>query len=820
MKNLLFCFLLMSCTLPLQSQNSLSQSLGNLVSQQRTADGVILKTTYGQAEIQVYTPEIIRIRITRDVPLADFSYSVVGKPNGCPFKISEMEGALSLRTDSLRLEITTNPVRFTLSNSQGKLLVQDDTFGTNWIGNEVTTYKRLQEGEKFVGLGEKTGNLNRRGEGYTNWNTDNPGYTLNADPIYSTFPFYMGLHHGLVYGIFFDNSYKSYFNFGASNDRFSSFGADAGEMDYYLIGGADVKQVLANYAYLTGYMPLPPIWGLGMQQSRWSYFPDQEAERIVNTFRDKKIPLDVLYLDIHYMDAYKVFTWHPQRFADPRNFTAQLKKQGVHTAVIIDPGIKVEKGYPAYESGLAGQRFVKYPDGRNYTASVWPGPCHFPDFTSATSRQWWGEQYKGLIADGVEGFWNDMNEIASWGGGRTPSLVQFDWEGRGANYLKAKNLYGMLMARSTYKGTSQIMGRRPLVLTRAAFAGAQRYTAIWTGDNVASDEHMMLGCRLVNSFGLTGMPFSGVDVGGFMGNASRELFTRWLTIGTFTPFFRVHKHYDYNASEPWSYGPDAENIARNYINLRYKLLPYLYSAFYEASTTGMPINRPVMMENPTDERAWYYEYQHQYLFGPFMMVAPVESYKLSCRVFLPKGEWFDFFTGKPYAGNQEVWVESPLDKLPVYVKGGSMIPMQKPVMNTSENAGDTLYLHIYSGTGPTEFLYYEDNGTDFEYKKGEFISVKFRFDPQQKSIDLPAIAHNKNYTGKFKYIQAILHGFSNQNTKYSINGKMVETQPNKIDLLNVQKPGTAEWLNSRTFEQEVIELPAVESNQQNTINWQ
>lgn len=801
MKRFLF-ILLIALELPAaRAQQYPDNSLGNLKKISKTNQTLTLSTTNGTAVVTVYSPEIIRIRVVKDNPGVDFSYAVIAEPRSCNFKTEETTSFLSVRTDSLLLEISKKPVRFVVKDCRGRLLNEDDTFGTSWVGEEVTTYKKLQDGEKFIGLGEKTGNLDRRGEGYTNWNSDTPGYTLNQDPIYATFPFYIGIHNGVSYGIFFDNSHKSYFNFGASNDRFSSFGADAGEMNYYFVGGNTVSRIIENYTWLTGRMPMPPIWGLGYQQSRWSYFPDSEVVNLAKTFREKKIPLDVIYLDIHYMDAYKVFTWHPQRFPEPKTMVDQLKKYGIHTAVIIDPGIKVEKGYEAYEDGIKKDMFLKYPDGTHYTAQVWPGWCNFPDFTNPAARQWWGDKFKANVETGLTGFWNDMNEVASWGGGRTASIVRFDWEGKGASYREGKNVYGLLMARSTYEGTRKLMNKRPLVLTRAAFSGAQRYTAIWTGDNVASDAHMMLGCRLVNSLGISGMPYCGVDVGGFMeGDVSSDLFTRWISIGSFTPFFRVHKHYDFKKSEPWTYGPFTENYSRNYITLRYKILPYLYSAFYEAHTTGIPVSRSLVIDQTFDEKCWYIAYQQEYLFGPSILVAPVESNTQITKVYLPKGDWFDFFTGKQYAGNQEIMIECPVDKLPVFAKGGSIIPMQSPVQSTSEKASDTLFVHIYRGHDKSEFLYYEDDGITLENESGKFMTQLYRFDPYHQMITVED--QEGPYQSRFNKIALVLHGFDG-NLELKVDGNTVKAENRTIDLLTSLSDSDPLYTYARKYTQQV-----------------
>ncbi len=820
MKNTLILLTIFFMTLASYSQQMPNSSLGNLKKMKKTDDGLILETTFGKAQVIVYNAGIIRVRITKGEPDPDFSYAIVANPEKTNFKITETKGMITLLTDSVKLEISTQPVRFRFLTTDNRLINQDDdAFGTNWVGEEVTTYKKLQEGEKFIGLGEKTGNLDRRGEAHINWNTDNPAYQVDDDDIYSTFPFYIGIHHGLTYGIFFDNTYRSNFNFGASNDRFSSFGADGGDMNYYFIYGKGIPGIINQYTMLTGRIHIPPAWSLGFQQCRWSYFPDTEVLNIARTFRERKIPLDVMYLDIHYMDAYKVFTWHPERFSKPAEMLGKLKEMGIHTTVIIDPGIKVEKGYKAYEEGVKQNYFIKYPDGQDYTAQVWPGWCHFPDFTKPVVRKWWGDNFAPMIGYGIEGFWTDMNEIASWGGGFTPSIVNLDWEGRFASYRKAKNVYGLQMSRSTYEGTRSLMnGNRPLTLTRASYSGAQRYTAIWTGDNFASDAHMMLGCRLVNSLGISGMAFAGVDLGGFMGETSAKLFGRWITIGSFTPFFRVHKASNEKMSEPWSYGENVENISRNYISLRYRLMPYLYSAFAEAHKTGMPVNRTLVIDNTFDEKCWSRDYQQQFMYGPSIMVAPVESTKEITKVYLPKGKWYDFFNGDQYEGEQEIMIGCPLDKLPVFAKGGSIIPMQTIVQSTSEKPSDTLFVHVYYGNEASVYSYYEDDGQTYAYENGEFLQAKMSFQPADKKIVIEALAAGK-YKSKFTAISLIMHGFEPVAKQISVNGKANQAKSSVVDLFNSLKPDDPLWFDSRKMEQKVLVISNVKAGEKNEITW-
>ncbi len=749
------------------SNTSLSQSLGNLKEWKKESFGISGETTHEKFRILVYTESIIRINLTASEAFEDFSYSVVAKPDGNNFTITEKESYIEIQTSKTILTIQKNPLRFRFATLDNKTINEDDAaFGTSWNGEQVTTYKKLQEGERFIGLGEKTGGLDRKGNGYQNWATDSFAYSTGQDPLYSSMPFYIGLHSELVYGIFFDNTHKSFFNFGASNNRFSSFAADQGEMNYYFFHDSSVAKIIQHYTHLTGRMEMPPLWSIGYQQCRYSYYPDKEVLTLAQTFRDKDIPSDVIVFDIHYMEQYKIFTWSKKDFPDPKGLLDKLKVLGFHVVVMCDPGIKEEKGYKAYEEGVEENVFIKYPDGTNYSGQVWPGWCHFPDFTNPKARTWWKEQFKDYVALGVEGYWNDMNEIATWGQ-MLPENIEMDFEGNKATMRKGRNVYGFQMARSTYEGTKELLnGKRPFNLTRSGFSGVQRYAAVWTGDNVAYDDHMMLGVRMVNSMGLTGIAFAGYDVGGFVGNADINLFTRWISIGSLSPFFRGHSMINSRDSEPWSYGEEAEQISRNYIKFRYQLLPYIYSLFYEASLNGMPVQRSLAIDYTHDPKIYDGQFFNQYLLGPSILVAPVESNKEFVKVYFPEGDWYYLYTGKKYAGNTEVILECPLNKLPVFVKAGAILPMQPSKSNTKEITTTTI-LHIYVG-GNCSFTHYEDDGATFDYQKGNFAKRLIENKSSERKVVLSAV--EGTYTSPAKKLKIVLHGLD-QNTEYiTING--------------------------------------------------
>lgn len=721
------------------------------------ANQVRLNTDNAHVEVTVYSPTVIRVRMDKQPLGRDHSFAVIAKPQQADAKITQDDKEIVIATGQLTARIAKKPFAVTFTTPDGKVISQDEPgLSTSWIGEEVTTYKKLQDGERFIGLGEKGGDLDRRGRAYTNWNSDVGMHDNSTDPLYATVPFYIGIHSGLSYGIFFDNSYQSDFNFGASNNRFSSFGAHGGEMDYYFIHHPQVAGIIGAYTALTGRMPLPPLWSLGYQQNRYSYYPESEVMRIASTLREKQIPADGITLDIHYMDAYKLFTWDKARFPDPSGMTKRLNQMGFKTTVIVDPGIKVEQGYGAYERGVKDDIFAKYVDGSYYTGEVWPGWCHFPDFTGEQGRAWWRKEVGIYARQGVAGIWNDMNEIATWGQ-KMPNNVLFDFDGVPTTHKEARNVYALGMVRASYEGMKAATGQRPFMLTRAGYSGLQRYTAIWTGDNTANEDHMLLGVRLLNSLGTSGIPFTGMDIGGFFGTATPPLYMRWFQIGAFTPYFRNHSGFGNKAAEPWTQGePVLENV-REYVNLRYRLLPYLYSAFHDASVTGEPVMRTLAIDHTHEPKVYDKAYQNQYLFGKAFLVAPFKPGQQFGKVYFPSGAWYDLHSDALLQGGQESIVELTDQKLPVFVKAGAIIPEQTLVQSTAEQPGDTLTIHVYKGEQGNATTYYEDDGISFGHEKGDYYRRAIAFDPAGRRIVFGA-AEGK-HKSKFRKLEVVLHGF-------------------------------------------------------------
>jgi alpha-glucosidase len=628
-------------------------------------------------------------------------------------------------------------------NQNSKLLWQTEPglgFGT--MGLEMVAAFHLENHQQFFGLGEKTGGLNRRNSAFTMWNTDAFAYGDGKDPLYVSIPFYLAVHEGVCYGLLVDNSQKTRFNFGASNRRMVQISAAHGPLNLIFIPGPRPEDVLKRYHQLTGFMPMPPKWALGLQQCRYSYYPEHELLAVAQNYRNRHIPCDVLYLDIHYMDGYKVFTVDKNRFTDLKRTCSQLLEMGFKVVPIQDPGIKVENGYEPFENGNEKDVFVKYPDGENWVAGVWPGDCVFPDFSSPKTREWWSQKTASWVEEtGVSGLWNDMNEPATWGQD-VPDMLEFETEGRKGSHIEIHNVYGQLMAASTLEGLRLSRpGQRNFVLTRAGFAGIHRYAAVWSGDNMANEEHYLLGIRLVLGMAMSGVSFSGPDVGGFVDDAGKSLFVRWISVASFFPFFRLHSMIDSRDNEPWAYGELAEAIAGNYIRLRYKLLPMLYAAMYQYSKTGQPVLKPYFWEKPFLE--FDPSFQHQFFFGNDILIIPAASSQDAVWAELPGGKWYHLLTGQQLEGNQSLWLACPIDQLPILVRGGSILVSQEAGSHTGNSGIARIDIHIFYGNENAILYGYDDDGNSENQSQEDFAEYKLSFDFEEQKLELEIINGKK-----------------------------------------------------------------------------
>jgi alpha-glucosidase len=723
-------------------------SLGAMPAPTSQNRALVFRNAQGGVIVSAVAPGVIRVRFPPGRTFGrDHSYAIVSPPKGDPAATIQVgRDRSTITSGGIRAVLRHDPFRVGFVDERGESLDEDDAEkGIAFSGRTVRVWKRLRDDEQVYGLGEKNGRLNKRGRqlggyNYTMWNSDTFAYESDTDPIYVSVPFFLVLRQGRTHGIFLDNTFRSNFDIGHQTQGQLSFGSDGGELNYYFIEGPSPKNVIERFTGLTGRMPLPPLWALGYHQCRYSYFPESKVRFIADNFRVRKIPADTIWLDIHYMEGYKPFTWDPERFPNPGALVKDLRASGFRTVTIIDPHPKKERGYQPYDTGLAGGHFVKNPDGTVYEAPVWPsqaeknpGPSVFPDFSRPAARDWWGELYKSLIDIGVAGIWNDMNEPAVFETptGTMPPDVRHDNEGQLTDHREIHNVYGLLMTKATHDGLRRLRpGERPFVLTRASYAGGQRYSALWPGDNVSDWSQMRATIPLLAGMGLSGLPFVGSDIGGFAGAPSAELYTRWLQLGVFYPFMRTHTAFGTPDQEPWSYGTAHEAINRRAIELRYELLPHIYNVLRDSSVTGLPAFRPLVMEYPDDPRT--YALDDEFLFGEDLLVAPVLHEGMTEReVYLPKGEWHDFWTGRRVTGGTSVRVPITISSLPIFVRAGAFIFRQPVLQHTGEMPGQPLTAVVYPAAASERWLY-EDDGTSMDYERGAFARRRFT---QRRSIE-------------------------------------------------------------------------------------
>jgi alpha-glucosidase len=716
-------------------------SLGAMPAPQRQGDALLFRNDQGTVSVQAVAPDIVRVRFAPGSGFGrDHSYAVLGRelgPAGAQLEVGATES--TLRTASLAVSIRHDPFRISFLDAAGNPIDEDDPErGIGYAGRQVKVWKRLHPDQYVYGLGEKNGRLSKRGPHwggatYVMWTTDAYDYGDDTDPLYASIPFCMVLRGGRAHGVLLDNTFRSVFDVGHESVDRLAFGAEDGELDYYLIHGPEPKRVIERYTALTGRQPLPPRWALGFHQCRYSYYPESSVRYIADSFRERRIPADVIWLDIHYLEGYNPFTWDAQRFPDPKRLIGELRQRGFRVVTIVDPHPKQQPGWWVYDSGLKADAFVKNPDGSVHAAPVWPsnaernpGPSVFPDFSKPAARDWWASLMKFYTDDGVAGIWNDMNEPAVFVDPfHTMDLdVRFDNEGQPSDGRELHNVYGLLNTRATFEGLlQQRPDQRPFVLTRATFAGGQRYAAVWPGDNQSDWGALRASLPMLMGMGLSGLSFVGSDIGGFAKTPTAELVTRWLQAGVFYPFMRMHTELGSPDQEPWSYGTRHEEINRRAIELRYELLPYLYNTMHEASSSGVPALRPLLLEFPDDPRT--YQIQDQFLLGADLLVAPV-LYEAARerRFYLPRGAWYDFWTGRRLEGGTTHRIPVDLESIPIYVRGGALLFRQPVVQHTAEMPGQPLVVDVYPAAS-SEARLYEDDGESRQYLRGASLTRRF-----------------------------------------------------------------------------------------------
>lgn len=580
----------------------------------------------------------------------------------------------------------------------------------------ASAYLDVPQGTSLYGGGEVTGPLLRNGQSIKLWNTDSGAYSVdNGKRLYQSHPWVMGVRpDGTSFGILFDTPYKAKLT---TTDERINFETEGELFRIFVIDRESPQAVIKGLAELIGTMPMVPRWALGYQQCRFSYTPASRVIEVADTFRIKRIPCDVMWMDIDYMDGYRIFTFNPQTFPDPAALNRDLHIRGFHSAWMIDPGAKVDSTYFVYKSGTANDVWVKTAQGKEFHGDAWPGACAFPDFTQPKTVRWWADLYKDFLDKGVDGVWNDVNEpqISNTPTGTMPE----DNKHLGGDkipagpHLKYHNVYGYLMVKASREGIMKARPQnRPFILTRSNFLGGQRFAATWTGDNASWESHMTMSVPMILTLGLSGQSFSGADVGGFLFNPDADLFGRWMALGAFYPFSRGHACAGTINKEPWAFGQKVEDVSRMALERRYVLLPYYYTLLHEASETGMPIMRPVFFADPKDTLLRAEE--QAFLIGENLLVVP----EWAKNPALPKGIWRNLSL---IPGDDKDSYQAKLK-----IRGGAIIPTGKIIQNTNEKSLDPLTLLVcLDEKGEAHGTLYWDEGDNWSFKDGNYSFQHF-----------------------------------------------------------------------------------------------
>ncbi len=732
---------------------------------QRLENGLLLEVDRERLRIEVLRADILRLKISiggqfDEQPTHAACFAAGPTP---AFAVDETAEAITLRTESMVLRVQRSPFVMDAERPDGSLIFRSarggDGAGESYrsINDRFMVARECMPDDAILGLGEKGGPFNRHGRSFILWNQDiystplpevaalpagspekDPCSTV-CDPYYVSIPFYYHIDGRApgqpAAGFFIDNGYKGYFDFTPHGIRYAFHG---GQYTEYVFAGPSIAAILEGYTWVTGRMALPPLWALGYHQCRWFPYHQTSFLDMVRTYRAKHIPCDVAWLDIDYMNGFRVFTWDAHKYPDVAGMLAELRAMGLRVITIIDPGVKAEHGYAVFDRGVDASHFCKTAAGRLFTADVWPGRTAFPDFSTPEARAWWGALNAEHVRSGLDGIWNDMNEPALFHAAHQ-DMMEMGFGGGREPHARYHNQYAMLMAMGTVEGLRKALpDRRPFVLSRAGSPGIQRYAANWMGDNCSRWEHLAMSIPMAMGLGLSGQPFVGADIGGFNEWCHGELLARWTQYGALTPFCRNHNAAGQPDQYPWSFGPVVEDICRDAIRLRYRLLPYLYGAFVESAATGLPVQRPLVLDFQADRRAR--EIEDQYLLGSSLLVAPVmRAGETQRAVYLPAGDWYDWHSGARFAGPCQIVAEAPLDRIPLYARAGAVIAMLPEAPETTMDlAPAQIDLHVFlpQTDGQWRATLQEDDGLTTAYAGGAMVRTDLTLTRAGETITL------------------------------------------------------------------------------------
>ena len=712
-----------------------ARTLGFVTAVVPTPDGVEVTCVGGRQRIDVLGESVVRVRVSPDGEWrAAEDWDVLRVPAMSRGAVVVKDDGVQCVVDagmlSVEISLETGRVRFV--TDAGVAIAADATDGAvSWGADCVRVRKQRHPEERHAGFGERSV-LDQTTGTKTFWNVNAKLYGAGADGMYCSVPVFLAHRPSVTYGFYLNA--LGWSRIRADPDADTWIAEVAGhELDYVVAHGDGPAAVLERLTGLLGRIELPPRWAVGYHQSHWGYDSATRMRSVADEFERRQLPCDAIHFDIDYMHDHRVFTWDLDRFPDPAELIGELGRHGTRCVAIVDPGVKLEPGNAVFDSGIERDAFVRDAAGEHVSGFVWPGRCVLPDFLRPDVRDWWGDLHTALVDVGMAGIWNDMNEPALYtqpvGTDVDATLVEVPADaphgqpGHRVGHADVHNVYGVSMVRAASDALARLRpDARSFFLTRSGFAGIQRYSAVWTGDNTASWEHLRMSLPMLCNLGLSGIPFVGADIGGFWEDATPELYARWIQAGVLYPMMRGHSHKDTRPNEPWAFGAEVESVARKALRLRYELRPYLYTLFHGAVTTGAPLLRPLLWSFSEDSRAAAIE--DQVMLGDALLAAPVCHPGVRRRdVYLPAGRWYDWRTGETYDGPAEVHVDAPLDRLPLFARAGTLVPLAV-VADDGTIDDSVLTLRVFPGDG--EGVIYDDDGETFDYRNGAFALRRYQ----------------------------------------------------------------------------------------------
>jgi alpha-glucosidase len=707
---------------------------------EKNQNGVILASRDKAVRIDFIRDDVLRLKISSKGAM-DYSptHAVINdKISPVTFELKNHEKCLVLTAKEMEVRIRLDLFSIDIYRSdRSEVFTSLDSKAYLTSGDKWAIIRNKKVKDLFLGFGQRTGPMNQNGRYLQMWNfniwhldknyqgrsVDN--FNTKQDPYYISVPFFYRLdgdNPELASGSFVDNGYRLHYDFHDPNTY--SIVGDGGQLTEYIFAGPSLRGILERYTELTGRMETPPLWSLGYHQSRWAPYSTKDFMAIAETCRKRYLPCDAIWFDIDYMDHFKIFTWDRKKIPSPEKLIEEMRRRGFHSICNINPCAKIEPGYRVFDQGVERGLFCKTADGKLFIDRMWGNEVVFFDFSNEEVRSYWEKLIAEQAVLGLDGAWLDMNE---------PSIALADencmlFQNNGMTHEHARfhNQYALLEAASTHAALKNARpDKRSFIISRSGFAGIQRYAAVWTGDNASRWEHLRMSLTMCCNLGMSGIPFVGSDIGGFVEDCTEELLIRWYQYAVFQPLCRNHSAWKTKEHFPWSFGEHTESLIRKSLNMRYSLLPYIYTTFVLSSETGEPVQRPLAFDFQQDSRCVPVE--DQFMFGGQIMAAPVlEDGARKRRVIFPEGRWYAFGSDQWFEGGKSLWVDAPLDWNPAFVKAGAVIPTARPVQSTADYRPEEIYLNVYLPDEEGEWISWlvEDDGESLDYLGGGCLRTR------------------------------------------------------------------------------------------------